>query len=369
MVISLYFHIPFCTKKCPYCHFFVLPNREQSRHLFKEALLKEWEQRLPLFKNKKILSLYFGGGTPSLYPEVIEAILKRVDRLNCSQNVEVTVEGNPEQINLSLIQKLKTIGVNRISLGVQSLDDRLLKILGRTHNSSQALQGINASFEGGITNISIDLMNELPWQTLESWDKTLTRTQSLPITHLSLYHLTFENNTAFMKRQKALSPHLPSQEESVEMLDMATKALKKMGLTRYEISAFSKKGYESIHNTGYWVGRPFLGFGPSAFSYYNGKRFRNCSNLKKYAKKLFALEDPVDFEEQLPYPANLHEQLAIYLRLNQGVDLKTFSLPQTAYPILKDLQEEGFIETTPSHIKLTDRGRLFYDDVAERIIL
>jgi len=369
VVTSLYFHIPFCQKKCPYCHFFVLPNREEDKKIFQQALVKEWELRLPLFENQEIPSLYFGGGTPSLHPDAIEAILDRAHTLNLSPHVEITVEANPEQITPKLISRFKAMGVNRFSLGIQSLDDALLKILGRNHSSQTALEAVQTIYDDGITNITIDLMDELPHQTLESWENTLDQVVTLPITHLSLYNLTFEKNTVFTKKEALLRPHLPSPEASVQMLKMACEKLKPVGLIRYEISAFAKKGFEAIHNTGYWTGRPFLGLGPSAFSYWDGKRFRNVCHLKRYGEMLQIGELPVDFEEELPFPANVHERLAIHLRLNQGVDTQTFPVPETAKPILEELKEEGLIRQTNHHIQLTEQGRLFYDTVAERIIV
>lgn len=368
-MISLYFHIPFCHKKCPYCHFFVVPNNETSRIAFQQALLQEWELRLPLIQEHEITSLYFGGGTPSLHPEAIEAILERSSKLKLHPNIEITVEANPEQITLELIKRLKKAGVNRLSVGIQTLDDPLLQILGRGHTAQEGVAAVHTVAEGGIENITIDLMDELPHQTLESWNRTLTEAVTLPITHLSLYNLTFENNTLFKKNEKQLRAHLPSQESCAKMLEMACSKLEASDLQRYEISAFAKKGYEAVHNTGYWTGRPFLGLGPSAFSFWEGKRFQNICHLKRYSVTLSQGRVPVDFEECLPYPANLHEQLAVHLRLHRGVNLKTFPLPPTAKPILEELKKDGFLIQTGEQICLTEKGRLFYDTVAEEIIL
>ncbi|MCB1074595.1 MAG: radical SAM family heme chaperone HemW [Simkania sp.] len=368
-MISLYFHIPFCQKKCPYCHFFVVPMQDQSHAAFQQALLKEWELRLPLIQKHEITSLYFGGGTPSLAPGVIETLLERAALLKLSPNCEITVEANPEQITSELIRRFKTMGVNRLSVGIQSLDEELLKVLGRGHTAEEGIKAVETIAQEGIENITIDLMDELPHQTLESWENTLDRATQLPITHLSLYNLTFEKNTVFTKNEKKLRPHLPPIETCTQMLEMACSKLEASGLKRYEISAFAKEGYEAIHNTGYWTGRPFLGFGPSAFSFWDGKRFQNVCHLKRYSEILNQGKVPVGFEECLPYPANLHEQLAVHLRLHRGVNLRTFPLPSTAKPILEKLQNEGFILQNDHQICLTEKGRLFYDSVAEEIIL
>jgi oxygen-independent coproporphyrinogen-3 oxidase len=183
--ISLYFHIPFCEKKCPYCHFFVLPNRASDRKSFQIALLQEWDLKLPLFKDLEIISLYFGGGTPFLHPEAIRAILDRASRLKLHPQVEITVEANPEQLTFEKLQAFKNMGVNRLSLGIQSLDDELLKLLGRTHTSQKGIQAVEMAYREGFDNLTIDLMYELPYQTLSTWKQTLSTLKTLPITHLS----------------------------------------------------------------------------------------------------------------------------------------------------------------------------------------
>ena len=366
---SLYFHFPFCTKKCPYCHFFVLPDQENLKISFLNGLLKEWELRYPSFQNKEIVSLYFGGGTPTLFPEGIKEILERAKSLHLSPNIEITVEANPEEVTPSLMQSLKEWGVNRISMGVQSFDDATLRILGRNHSAKKAITAIETIAEAGIENISIDLMYELPSQTVESWKETVKQAATLPITHLSLYNLTFEPNTLYHKKRKELLPTLPKEESNLEMLTFACDVFETVGLKRYEISAFAKENKVSIHNTGYWIGRPFLGFGPSAFSFFEGSRFRNHPHLNRYSEDLQIGKFPVDFEEKLPYPANVHELLAIRLRLFEGIDLNDFEMPRECYKILKELEEEGFLLEHGDRITLTKQGHLFYDTIAEKIIL
>ncbi len=359
-MVSLYFHIPFCSKKCPYCHFYVLPDKADLHQLLLEALYLQWKKWEPEIQGKKIVSIYFGGGTPSLLgPKAIEKILSWVPY---SSPCEITLEANPEK---SFLPEFVSVGVNRVSLGVQSLDNPTLTMLGRTHTAERAIETIA---NAGIENISIDLMYEIPGQTLESWKKTLARLKDLPITHLSLYNLTFEPQTLFFKKQKELTPLLPSSELSLEMLQLAVSHLESIGLKRYEISAFAKEGFHSCHNTGYWTGRPFLGLGPSAFSYWNGKRFRNVANLQKYAAALKRGASPIDFEEQLPYPQNIQELLAIRLRLLEGVDLKDYPVPPVSLQNLQGLQDRGWLQIRGSRAKLTPEGLLFYDSVAEAIV-
>ncbi len=264
------------------------------------------------------------------------------------------------------MQAFAKAGINRVSLGVQSLDNPLLKVLGRHHSAQQAISAILATKEAGISNITIDLMYEIPQQTLTSWKNTLTQLETLPITHLSLYNLTIEPQTVFYKKRSELTPLLPSSEESLTMLNLAVASLEKMGLKRYEISAFAKEGFIARHNTGYWLGRPFLGFGPSAFSFFEGKRYRNFCDLKKYSAALNAGNSPVDFTEQLSPLASLHERLAVKLRMLEGVDTKEFPVGDALY---HQLQDKGWIHFDQDKARLTEQGLLFYDSVAEEIIL
>jgi oxygen-independent coproporphyrinogen III oxidase len=374
--ISLYFHIPFCSKKCPYCHFFVLPNEEKLKISFVEALLKEWELRLPQMREKRIVSIYFGGGTPTkLSLAQFRRILEKIhqSKIPISSGCEVTLETNPEDVTISLMQEFRALGINRVSIGIQSLNDQDLIVLGRTHNAGRGIQAVEAVYEAGISNISIDLMFELPRQTLESWGKCLKKLSNLPLTHLSLYNLTFEPQTVFFKQQQRFLPQLPPDEVRLEMLQRAVQTLESIGLERYEISAFAKPGLHSRHNIGYWTGRPFLGFGPSAFSYWEGARFSNAANLKKYVNELNQDCFPVDFEECLEYPRRFQELLAVQLRLIAGVNMSQFiakhgPLPKMIEISLQRLIEKRWVEKKGEIVKLTTSGQLFYDSVATELI-
>jgi oxygen-independent coproporphyrinogen-3 oxidase len=329
-----------------------------------DSLRLEWDQNKHLVSGKQIVSVYFGGGTPFLIgPKAISEILSWIQP---PLSAEITLEANPEDITLPDMQAFAQAGINRVSLGIQSLDNHLLKLLGRHHTAQQGISAIHAVKEAGISNITVDLMYEIPKQTLSSWKNTLSQLETLPITHLSLYNLTFEPQTLFYKKRSELTPELPSSEESLQMLKLATQVLEKMSLKRYEISAFAKDGFTSRHNTGYWAGRPFLGFGPSAFSFWEGKRYRNVCNLKKYSSLLQSGSSPVDFTEQLSPLASLHERLAVNLRILEGVDIQEFPVGN---PLYLKLQEKGWLHLNEQRARLTDQGLLFYDSVAEEIIL
>lgn len=365
---SLYFHLPFCHKKCPYCHFYVTKVTDELSSTLKTALHLEWKRRLPLIQGKKLASIYFGGGTPTqLPPSFIEDLLTLIQKTHTLPK-EITLEANPEDITLDLLKTYRDLGINRLSIGVQSFDDPTLKSLGRTHNSKSASDSIHTATRAGFDNITIDLMYDLPNQTLQTWKKTLLHTKTLPVSHISLYNLTFEEPSAFHRKQKTLLPLIPSEDTSYQMLTSAINTFEAMNLPRYEISAF---GRPSIHNTGYWTGRPFLGYGPSAFSYWDKSRFRNIAHLKKYAAALTKNEPCEDFTEKLSPDAHQREMLAVNLRLLKGVDLPTFEKNYNALtPALKaDIEKlisENYLES--DHLKLTEKGLLFYDTVASTLV-
>ena len=357
-MISLYFHIPFCTKKCPYCHFYVVPNRPLFHRLLEEGLALEWERQKHLVAGHEIVSVYFGGGTPSLFPAGIGSLLKKIP--NLSPDCEITVEANPEESSAPLFESLLSFGVNRLSMGVQSLDDRSLQTLERTHSANKAIEALSSAQNAGFRNISIDLMYDLPNQTEASWRYTLDRLASLPISHLSLYNLTIEPHTSFYKRRKTLL--LPDPDSSLRFLNTAVQQLERIGLLRYEISAFSRPGFPSRHNLGYWTGRPFLGFGPSAFSYWEGERFRNIAHLHRYTRALKQGGSPVDFREKLPEPQRQKELLAVRLRLLEGAEIA-----ETDASIEKMIEQQ-FLIRNGSRIHLSEKGLLFYDTVASEIL-
>lgn len=373
--ISLYFHIPFCKRKCDYCHFYVLPENEESKEALLKAFLAEWKHYLPLLKNKVIVSVYFGGGTPSLFgPARIATILEHIQKeAELIDNPEITLEANPDNFSLELIREYRKVGINRLSIGIQAFDDALLKSLGRLHNSESAIQAVYNAVEAGFSRISIDLMYDLPGQTLEQWKNTLDIARSLPITHLSLYNLTIEPHTVFFKKQKQLQPLLPNPETSLAMYETAIERLEERGLIPYEISAFARDKDYSIHNLGYWTARPFLGLGPSAFSYWEGRRFRNIAHLKQYCEAINQNKSAVDFEEELSPSAKIRELLAVRIRLREGVNLETFQhqhgeIDEETKKTLLLLQKDGFVTRDGNTLYLTKRGILFYDEVASQLV-
>lgn len=336
-----------------------------------EALRIEWERQKSLLQDYSIISIYFGGGTPFLLgSEAISEIISWVTSGSSVSQPEVTLEANPENITKERMLAYAEAGVNRVSIGLQTLDDQLLKILGRTHSGKEGISAVYSTLEAGIRNISIDLMYDLPYQTIEIWKKTLHAVKQLPITHLSLYNLTIEPHTAFFKYRDQLRQHLPSEEVSSEMYERVKDELQ---LEQYEISAFAKEGYSSRHNVGYWIGRPFLGYGPSAFSYWEKKRFRNVANLSQYSKALKSDSSPIDFVEELAPKERRRELLTIQLRMLSGVDIAHFEkengrLDEETKIALNHLCEKGFLQVESQRYRLTKSGVLFYDTVAVELI-
>lgn len=374
-LVSLYFHIPFCKRKCDYCHFYVLPDKEALKIQLLEGLKLEWNYWLPFLKNKTIHTIYFGGGTPSLFgPERIASILDLIAKTATVQSdAEITLEVNPENVNISLMTAYAKAGINRVSLGIQTLDSKLLHMLGRMHQPQTALDAVHVVYQAGIKNISIDLMYDLPNQTLEDWNYTLKQIHRLPLTHLSLYNLTIEPHTVFFKRQNELIPSLPNEQTSLDMYESAVDFLNAIDLKQYEISAFAKEGFESKHNSGYWTGRSFLGLGPSAFSYWDNKRFRNRAHLGKYLRALNQHTSPVDFEELLDPGAHVRELFVIGLRLISGVHLPSFqadhgNLDTLTLKTMNKFIEEGYLKNQNHSVRLTKKGILFYDTVASELI-
>lgn len=371
--LSLYFHLPFCQKKCDYCHFFVLPNKEEFKKELLRSLAIELDLKWNQIKQKNLVSIYFGGGTPSLIEaNRLEPLLNRLSTLMTS-STEVTLELNPENSSYEALKAYRDIGINRLSIGVQSLDEALLKKLSREHSKAQILKCIETASKAGFENLSIDLMYDAPTQTLDSWEKTLLEVTHLPIAHLSLYNLSIEKHTVFYKKIKEIEKQLPSHAESLEMFQMAHHLLSQSDLHPYEISAFCKGQAFSKHNVGYWLQRNHAGLGPSAFSLQSAHRFQNVKNLKRYSELLDQKIIPIDFEEELSKEAFLRESLILNLRLLQGVDLDYFqkrfgALSSEILDALAKMQTEGFLEIGPHRIFLTAKGLLHHDTVACELV-
>ncbi len=366
-VVSVYIHVPLCTRKCPYCHFYTIPHRPHLAEELLAGLFLELERVRPYLERRAVVSIYFGGGTPWLLGA--DRIEKLLQKIPAERDCEITLEANPQDVSEEGARAFAAAGINRLSIGVQSLLDAELALLGRTHSAEQGLCAVKSAQKGGIENISIDLMVDIPGQTMASFEQTLERLKDVSLDHLSLYNLTMEPKTAFYRKRKELQLLLPKDEVSTQMLLLGVERLAEMGYRRYEISAFAKRGRSSRHNLGYWTGREFLGLGPSAFSYVDGRRFQNSAHLKEYVSALQRGTSATAFEERLSCEKSVCERLAIGLRVLEGVDLSLFQpLPRELERTLEELKEEGYLHLCGTHARLTDRGLLFYDTAASEIV-
>lgn len=377
--VSVYVHIPFCKRKCPYCHFYTAPDAENAKDVLLDALLREWQQwSKRIAKQDRLASLYFGGGTPSLMgPARVARLISEIPSAfaNIADDIEITLEANPEEASLSLMQEYAQAGVNRISFGVQAFDDAMLCTLQRRHSAAKAVDAVHVTRDAGIDNISIDLMYDLPGQTLKQWKASLDTACTLPVTHLSLYNLTIEPKTAFWRKRQQLESQRPPSETSLAMYEMAMEILPKAGFQQYEISAFARQGSTSRHNTGYWTARPFIGLGPSAYSFWEGLRFHNVAHLKKYCTAISQQQSTIDVTDELDANARRRELLVIALRLLDGVNIETFqqchgALDHATVSTLHALQKAELLanDSDANVWKLTHRGILLYDTIAAELI-
>lgn len=285
--LSLYIHIPFCVKKCNYCDFLSAPCDEESKQRYVESLCREMEERAEAFLNKKVDTIFFGGGTPSILSvKQMEQIMSTVrSRFHVLPDAEISTEMNPGTVDREKLEAYKRLGINRLSIGLQSANNEELKILGRIHTWEEFLQTWNMAREIGFTNVNVDLMSALPGQTLESYEETLRKVLALKPEHISAYSLIVEEGTPFFewfgedgKRQK----ELPDEVIDRQMYELTKKLLEEQGYYRYEISNYALKDYECKHNIGYWKRKEYLGLGLGAASLIADVRCTNITNLQTY---------------------------------------------------------------------------------------
>ena len=296
--MELYIHYPFCVRKCNYCDFLSAPAAPVQRALYVQALIHELCFMSPEYKNKKIDTLFIGGGTPSLMEG--EELLVLMDAVRTcftlEDGCEITIEGNPGTINEKKARDMAAAGINRLSLGLQSADEKELKLLGRIHTWEDFENSFMAARQAGIHNINVDLMSALPGQTEASWENTLARVLQKRPEHISAYSLIIEEGTPFYKiytesgekRGESAWPDLPGEDEDRKMYAMTGRILEQAGYGRYEISNYARPGFECRHNIGYWQRRDYLGVGLGASSLINGRRFDNTRNMEEYLQTFSA---------------------------------------------------------------------------------
>lgn len=364
-ITHLYVHIPFCARICPYCAFYKeRPDGSQTQR-FCEALLREVDQRrtgLPI----ALETIFIGGGTPTaLTTAQLEYLLGGFrDRLDLSAMREWTVEANPGSVSLRKAESLRRLGVNRISLGVQSWDDELLKLLGREHNAAQAEASFHILREAGFTNLNIDLMFGLPGQTPAQWETTLQKTITLGPDHISTYCLTYEEGTEFFARQLR-GEFREDPDSDARFLESAMLLLEGAGFEHYEISNYARDGYASAHNRGYWAGEDYLGIGPSAFSTVGFERYQNVSDYRTYSDVVWDGGSPISSTESLTPGIKRGERIALSLRTVRGIP----SVELNAWPNeRREFEELGLLREVEGNCVLTREGKLLADSVAAAFI-
>jgi len=364
-VSHLYVHIPFCARICPYCAFYKERADSSQTQRFCEALLREIEEVRNRYSLKPE-TIFFGGGTPTaLTTAQLEFLLSGMrDRLDLSGLVEWTLEANPGSVSPRKAAVLRAMGVSRISLGVQSWDDDLLKLLGREHNAAQAEASFRILRDTGFTNVSIDLMFGLPGQTLAQWEADLEKTIRLRPDHISTYCLTYEEDTEFFLRHSR-GEFREDPESDAQFLETAMRTLGRAGYEHYEISNYARPGFASVHNHGYWAGHNYLGIGPSAFSTVGLRRLQNVCDYRAYSDRILSGQSAVSSTEILTPAMKRAERIALALRTRDGIS----SSELDAWPIeSREFIDLGLLSEVNGNFILTPRGKLLADSVAEAFV-
>ncbi|SPN73517.1 Oxygen-independent coproporphyrinogen-III oxidase,coproporphyrinogen III oxidase,Putative heme iron utilization protein,putative oxygen-independent coproporphyrinogen III oxidase,Radical SAM superfamily [Chlamydia serpentis] len=363
--LALYIHIPFCTRKCHYCSFYTIPYKREVVSLYCHAVIKEGLKKLSEVQNTHFVdTVFFGGGTPSLVPPFhFKQILKEL----APDAKEVTLEANPENLTPDYLNQLQKTPINRISIGVQTFDDAILKLLGRTHSSSTAITAIQECQNYGFHNLSIDLIYGLPTQYQEVFLSDLYQALALPITHISLYNLTIDPHTSFYKHRKILIPTIAEEETLATMNLLAEDLLINKGFHHYELASYAKPGWVAKHNLYYWTDRPFLGLGVSASQYIHGERSKNYSRISYYLRAVRRNLSTQETSEILPQKAKIKEAFALRLRLIEGAYLEDF--PAKLISVFTEHSElKNLFDVNEKFLSLNRRGRLFHDTIAEEIM-
>lgn len=367
---GLYIHIPFCNHKCLYCGFYSIANTTRISE-FLSTLIQEMALRHTYLGKQSFSTLYIGGGTPSLLSHT--QLSQLLDQLHhfftIEPNAEITMEANPEQLTATYCHTLRSLGINRLSIGVQSFQDYVLQFMGRQHTAHQAMNAVYNAADAGFENLSLDLIYGVAERQPEDWEKDITATLSLPIAHLSAYALTNEENSLLYKKILK-KEHPPIDDDlAVNQLQTLLKFLPNYHFQQYEISNFSLPGFESRHNSAYWHHIPYIGLGPSAHSFNGKSRQWNSSNLNQYLNKI---SQNIDYDgiESLSEITLFNESIMLQLRTREGIDLAALH-EKFGKSQVEELKKYFNQEVNKSHyiidnehILLTDEGKLFADGIA-----
>jgi len=322
-VNGIYIHIPYCKSKCNYCDFYSV-IRKPDVDGFRDIVILELSMRVNYMASHKVDTVYFGGGTPSLLPPSwYVSVLKHIrERFSVDPMAEITLEANPDDLDQDLLLDLKGIGINRLSIGIQSFVDEHLTLMNRRHDAGQAERSVRLASGAGFGHISLDLIYGIPGMTIGQWEENVRKAISLPVDHISAYHLSIEPGTRFSAwKRKGILKEI-SDDSSFEQYELLRKILEDSGFRHYEISNFFRDEGISRHNSKYWTGEPYLGIGPSAHSFNGRERNWNPSSLKKWITQVTCREDP-EGEVLTPWMRR-NETIMVGLRTDDGLDLTKF---------------------------------------------
>lgn len=374
VMTGLYIHVPICIARCRYCDFYKMTPREWDNIALYIQCLDLELQRLP--GDFAPDTVFIGGGTPTaLEPENLSALfdaLKR--RINLSNVVEFSIESNPGTLTPEKISLMKQGGVNRVSLGVQSFNDRALRLLGRIHSTDQAVQGFRLLRKSGFKNINVDLIQSIPGMSREDILEDARMAAGLEPEHVSYYNLIYEPGTPMTRDRDEGRILPPGDDEEADNYYALKALLKKSGYEHYEISNYCQPDRECRHNLLYWQGGEYFGCGPSAHSHWDGARFGNIRDLQGYCDRLKRDERPFDELERLPSGEKARETLVMWLRLTKGVDLAVFEhfagirVDELCGPIVESLIEEGLLERSENHLALTERALFVSNSVFSELV-
>ena len=371
---GIYIHIPFCAKRCLYCDFFSSTDM-QFKTPYIQAIIREMELRKDYIDNEPIETIYFGGGTPSQLGEKdFEKIFDAINRIfDTSQCQEITLEANPDDMTPEYVASLQKLPFNRISMGVQSFQEKDLRFLNRRHNREQAIRAVALCKEHGISNINIDLIYGLPGQTLDEWSLNLEEAILLDVPHISAYHLIYEERTALYKLLKEGGITPVDEELSVSLFSTLINRLTKAGYLHYEISNFARPGYISQHNSSYWLGKKYFGIGAAAHSYNGSNRLWSVSSLPLYLKGI-ATETPAVEIEELDENTQYNDFIITRLRTMWGIQLQKIKelfgeekwnyLKQQAEPYL----QQDLLNLQNETLKLSKKGIFISDGIMSDLL-
>jgi len=372
--ISLYIHIPFCKRRCSYCSFVSYAGREADIYMYTRALEAELKTYAA---GQRVRSVFFGGGTPSLLSVQQFDDLMRVIRSNfvLDASAEVTIEANPGTVDGGYLTAIRALGINRISFGVQSLDDADLTLLGRIHTAAEARDAVRFAREAGFANINLDIIYGIPGQTIDQWRDMINGIISLAPQHLSLYPLTLEGDEPLYNAIARGEVDALDADATADQYELAEKILKSHGYNHYEISNWSLAGHECQHNMVYWLGGDYLGVGVAAHSYMDGRRYANTPDLDKYlAFSGNQRTNICEMEERIGPEIELAEAVILGLRLTRGVDVSDIkgrfnvNLLDPYSDQVEELTALGLVECDDTSISLTSRGRLLGNEVFWRFL-